>query len=95
MVSSVSFTSYLIALAFPCRKVIAHHEARIFLGTAVNRCHTCPNKILEKRCDANLHVGYRRSAYQGGFNPTSTLIYSPHIVVVLLPSYSPAQLRCA
>ncbi len=30
-----SFTSYFHSPASSCRKVIAHHEARIFLGTAV------------------------------------------------------------
>ncbi len=29
-------TSYLITLASSCRKAIAHHEAHIFLGTAVD-----------------------------------------------------------
>ncbi len=81
-------TSYLIPSLFSCDKVIAHHKARIYL-------HTCPNKILEKRCDANPHAGYRRSAYQGGFVLTGALIYSPRIVPALLLPPPSAQLRCA
>ncbi len=49
-------TSYLVTPVSPCLKAIAHHEARIFLGTAVCR-YLSPHLVA---CPENLRIHFQK-----------------------------------